>query len=278
MEVVRTVAELRTARAGLRGLVGFVPTMGALHEGHRSLLQAARLKADNLTLSIFVNPLQFGPAEDLALYPRTEEADLAMAADEGADLVFLPSLDEMYPPGSASRVTVGPLGDVLEGASRPGHFDGVATVVARLFNLIQPDAAFFGQKDAQQVAVIKLLTRDLGWPIEIVVCPTVRAEDGLALSSRNAYLSEPERARAVALWNALQAGAAAIRAGEDAPMVEGVMQESLAAAGEIRVEYARVVDPQTFAGWQGGHEALLVVAARVGETRLIDNLPVYRDQ
>lgn len=278
MEVVRTVQDLRRARSTLKGTVGFVPTMGALHEGHASLLKAARSASSSVILSIFVNPLQFGPNEDLDLYPRTEAADLAVAEEQNVDVVFIPTVDEMYPPGSATRVTVGPIGDLLEGAARPGHFDGVATVVARLFNLTQPDVVFFGQKDAQQVAVIQQMTSDLGWPVEVAVCPTARASDGLALSSRNAYLSPSERSEATALWAALQAGQAAFRGGAEAAEVEHVMLERLDATRSVQVQYAKAVHPRTFEGWDGDSEALLVVAAKVGKTRLIDNLPVYRDQ
>lgn len=278
MEVVRTVSDLRTARAHLGGRVGFVPTMGALHEGHLALVKAAKGASDAVVVSIFVNPLQFGPHEDLTSYPRSEDADLAAAEGEGADLVFIPESEEMYPAGSSSRVTVGPLGGRLEGAARPGHFDGVATVVARLFNLVQPDIAYFGQKDAQQVAVVKQIVRDLGWPLAVDVRPTVRADDGLALSSRNVYLSTTERRQATSLWRALQAGATAILAGAGPGDAERSMLEVLGAAGGVDVEYARAVDPGTFGGWDGSGEVLLVVAAKVGRTRLIDNLPVYRDR
>lgn len=278
MEVVRTVEELRASRDHLDARVAFVPTMGALHEGHLALLRAARRASDQLVLSIFVNPLQFGPSEDLASYPRFVDADLGAADREGVDVAFVPSLEEMYPAGSSSRVTVGPLGDRLEGAARPGHFDGVATVLARLFNLVQPDAAYFGQKDAQQVAVVQQIVRDLGWPLRVEVCPTVRADDGLALSSRNAYLSPSERERATSLWRSLKAGEAAVMAGGGPDEVERVMSDLLKAADGVEVEYARAVDPGTFEGWDGSTEVLLVIAAKVGRTRLIDNLPVYRDR
>ena len=278
MEVVRNVQDLRRARANLDGPVGFVPTMGALHDGHASLLAAARSAASSVILSIFVNPLQFGPNEDLDLYPRTEDADLEIAEQQNVDLVFIPTEQEMYPPGSATRISVGAIGDLLEGAARPGHFDGVATVVARLFNLTQPDVALFGQKDAQQVAVIKQMTSDLGWSLEVAVCPTARASDGLALSSRNAYLSPSERSDATALWAALQAGRDTFREGAEAAEVEKVMLERLTVTDSVQVQYAKAVHPRTFEGWESGPEALLVIAAKVGETRLIDNLPVYRDQ
>lgn len=277
MEVVRTVSELSAARTALEGRVGFVPTMGALHEGHLSLMHAAQT-CDSVLVSIFVNPLQFGPSEDLAAYPRPEEQDLAAAEAAGADLVFIPAVAEMYPPGSDTRVAVGALASRLEGAERPGHFEGVATVVARLFNLTQPDVSFFGQKDAQQVAVVKQMVRDLGFPIEIVVGPTVRAEDGLALSSRNVYLSTDERRQATALWAALKEGESAIGAGAEAAEAERKMLERLNQEPDVTVQYARAVHPATFEGWETGSEVLLVVAAKIGATRLIDNLPVYRDQ
>ncbi|MGI8407424.1 MAG: pantoate--beta-alanine ligase [Actinomycetota bacterium] len=278
MEIVRTAAELTTAKDRLDGRVALVPTMGALHEGHLELLKAARRASDGLVLSIFVNPLQFGPSEDLDSYPRPVDADLTAAEREGVDLAFVPELDEMCPAGSSSRVTVGPLGARLEGAARPGHFDGVATVVARLFNLVRPDVAYFGQKDAQQVAVVKQIVRDLGWPLMVEVCPTVRAGDGLALSSRNAYLSSSERRQATALWRSLKAGETALVAGGEPGEAERSMRGVFEAEDGVQLEYARAVDPETFEGWDGTGEVLLVVAAKVGQTRLIDNLPVYRDR
>ena len=263
-------AELKAARA-VHERVGFVPTMGALHEGHLSLVRAARSAADFVVMSVFVNPLQFGPGEDLAAYPRDEQRDMHLAQSEGVDLVFLPTVAEMYPPGRETLVNVGALGTILEGADRPGHFDGVATVVAKLFNLVQPDVAVFGQKDAQQLAVVHQLVRDLSFGIEIVVAPTVREPDGLALSSRNAYLSADERRKATALYDALRAGADAL--GEDPALAEKTMWEALVEQG-LEPSYARVVDPTTFGPPTPNGRALLVIAARVGTTRLIDNLSV----
>ena len=274
MIVARTVAELRETLASVRGShmrTGFVPTMGALHEGHLSLLRAARATSDVVVLSIFVNPLQFGPDEDLARYPRSEERDLELAEEEKVDVAFLPPVEEMYPPGASVRVAAGELGTILEGKARPGHFDGVCTVVSKLFNLVEPDDAFFGQKDAQQVAVLQAMVRDLSYKTRIVVCPTVREEDGLALSSRNAYLSPSARARALSLYKALLRGADLVRDGVDPSAVEESMRSVLSEGG-VEIDYARVVHPETFRPWSDG-AALLVIAAQVEGTRLIDNLP-----
>lgn len=273
MKTVRTAAQLRAELASLAGKrIGFVPTMGSLHEGHLSLIAAATDSCDLVIVSIFVNPLQFGPREDFAAYPRDESRDLELAAEAGVDVVFLPSVDEMYPPGRATTVSVGPVGDVLEGADRPGHFDGVTTVVTKLFNLVRPDVAFFGQKDAQQVAVIKQLVRDLSFDIELAICPTVREPDGLALSSRNAYLSADDRQRAAALHRALLAGADSLSA-KDFDATEKKMWELLVAEG-LEPSYAAAVDPETFGPPDPYGPVLLVVAARLGKTRLIDNLLV----
>lgn len=275
MKVVRSRADLTETLRPRRGggsRIGFVPTMGALHEGHLSLVEAARDAADVVVLSIFVNPLQFGPNEDLASYPRNEERDLRLAEEAGADLVFLPSVSEMYPEGRSTTVSVGELGIVLEGADRPGHFDGVATVVAKLFNLVQPDVAVFGQKDAQQVAVIKKMTKDLSYAIEIVVAPTVREADGLALSSRNAYLTAEERPDATALYRALRLGAETV-ADEGFEVAEKKMWDLLVAEG-LEPSYARAVAPDTFGPPSSGSDVLLVIAARLGDTRLIDNMLV----
>ena len=278
MKVLGTAAglqeELHAARSARR-TIGFVPTMGALHEGHASLLAAARESCDVVVLSIFVNPLQFGPKEDFSSYPRPTKKDLAAAHAAGVDVVFLPELDEMYPEGHTSpevSVQVGALGEVLEGASRPGHFDGVATVVTKLFNLVRPDRVFFGQKDAQQVAVIKALIRDLSFGIELVVCPTVRESDGLALSSRNAYLTPEQRKRATLLYSALTAGEQSLSEAGDAALAEKKMLEVLGADPHVQVDYARAVNPDDFRTPSPGEPVLLVVAAKVGRTRLIDNV------
>ena len=274
MKVIRTFAGMRALRDTRRSdaVIGFVPTMGALHEGHLHLLRAARDSSDVVVLSIFVNPLLFGPHEDFARYPRSEARDLELAEREKTDVVFLPSVADMYPPGSEVRVSAGRLGAILEGAARPGHFDGVCTVVAKLFNLIEPDRAFFGQKDAQQVAVIKAMVRDLSYRTRVEVCPTVRERDGLALSSRNAYLSEEDRAKAPALHHALCKAARAIESGADAEAAEALMSDAISAAG-FELDYARVVEPDTFEPWTSGR-ALLVVAVSLGQTRLIDNVEV----
>ena len=277
MNVVRTVADLRRALDPLRGQnrsIGFVPTMGALHEGHLSLARAARADSDVVVLSIFVNPLQFGPSEDLSAYPRPEETDVAAAENAGVDVVFLPSVEEMYPPGRSTRIEVGVVADPLEGASRPGHFSGVATVVAKLLNLVQPDRVYFGQKDAQQVAVVKTMVRDLSFRVDVVVCPTVREADGLALSSRNVYLKGEDRTRATVLWRSLEAGRRALLDGDSVPAAESKMREMVAGEQGVQLDYASVVDPDSFGPASDGGPYLLVIAARVGPARLIDNLRV----
>ncbi len=276
MKVVRTIAEMRTAIADSARPVGFVPTMGALHEGHHSLMRLARQRCDTVVVSIFVNPLQFGPQEDFERYPRSEETDLAAAEEEKVDIVFLPSVEEMYPGDRSTTVTVGAIGTKYEGAVRPGHFDGVATVVAKLFGIVQADVAFFGQKDAQQLAVIKQMARDLSIPVEVVGCETIREPDGLALSSRNVYLSPEDRQRATALWKALELGAVDVRARRP-EQAERAMVGVLAGAVDS-VDYAAVVDPDSFGPPQEGGPYLLIVAARFGETRLIDNLIVEGEQ
>jgi len=274
--LVRTTAALAAARAALRPPVVLVPTMGALHAGHRALLRHASLLCGvngSPVVSVFVNPLQFGAGEDLDRYPRRLDDDLAVCAAEGAALVFAPDAGQMYPDGGP-RVTVraGPMGDVLEGAFRPGFFDGVLTVVLKLFNLVRPDVAVFGEKDAQQLAMVRRMVADMNVPIEIASVPTVRDPDGLALSSRNAYLSPAERASALALPRALEAGRAAAEHGTAA--VLAAARSELAAAGPaLSADYLALADPGTFAEVGDGYagDALLLVAARVGTTRLIDN-------
>lgn len=275
MIVVRTVADLRAAlRESRAGRIGFVATMGALHEGHASLLRAARTDSDTVVMSIFVNPTQFDEQADLAAYPRTEEADLALAAAEGVDVVFAPSAGEMYPAGFATTVSVtGPVAETLEGAQRGrAHFDGVATVVTKLLLAVLPDAAYFGAKDAQQVGVLQRLVADLNIPVQLVVCPTSRDDDGLARSSRNARLGADERARALAIPRALQevtdASASGIR---DPEVLRGRALDVLAEA-LIELEYIAIVDPVTFVPVTAvDGQALVAIAARVGRTRLIDN-------
>lgn len=280
MITVETQEELRATVGAWKARgdrVGFVPTMGALHAGHLSLVHRARELADRVVVSIFVNPAQFGPDEDLATYPRTPEKDSGLLEAAGVDLLFHPTAAMVYPPGSATWVEVeGPaLG--LEGEHRPGHFRGVATVVAKLFHLVAPDWAVFGEKDAQQLAVIETMTRDLFLPVEIVRGPTVREGDGLAMSSRNAYLSADERRRATVLWRALRRAVDRIEAGlRDPDGVRRVLADTLAEEPAARVEYAEVVDERTFQPIPTGTplegELVLPLAVWIGETRLIDNL------
>lgn len=273
MRRVGTVAELRAARAGWTTL-GFVPTMGFLHEGHLSLVRRARAERGAVCVSIFVNPMQFGANEDLSRYPRDMDRDLALLAEAGADLVFTPEGAEVYPPGFATRIEITGITEPLEGAVRPGHFTGVATVVAKLFNMVQPTTAYFGQKDAQQVAVIKTLVRDLDMPVEIVVAPTVREADGLAMSSRNAYLDPAERTAATVLYRALEAARHAYEAGERAGQaLRDRMAAVLAAEPLARVDYVSIADPLTLAELEAvAGPALASMAVRIGRTRLIDNL------
>jgi pantoate--beta-alanine ligase len=277
VHAVETSAELRAAVAAARSgdaVVGFVPTMGALHAGHRSLLAAARQETGFVVASVFVNPLQFGPGEDLGTYPRDRDGDLAVLEADGVDLAFLPGDVEMWPAPPEVRLRVGALGERLEGARRPGHLDGVATVVAKLLHLVGPSRAYFGQKDAQQLAVVRRMVADLAFPNEIVACPTVREPDGLAVSSRNAYLSAEERARAAVLYRALEAGRTWWAAGErDPAAIEMCAEEVLAAAPGVETDYVALVEPDGFGQVEqaeAGH--VLAVAARVGRTRLIDNV------
>jgi pantoate--beta-alanine ligase len=277
VRAVATSAELREATEAARkepSEVGFVATMGALHAGHRALLAAARRETGFVVASVFVNPLQFGPAEDLATYPRDREGDLAVLEAEGVDLAFLPDEREMWPQPPEVRLHVGALGDRLEGASRPGHLDGVATVVAKLLHLVGPSRAYFGQKDAQQLAVVRRMVADLAFPNRVVACPTVREPDGLAVSSRNAYLSTAERTRAAALYRALAAGRAAWSAGErDPAAVEAAAAEVLAAAEGVEVDYVALVEPAGFGPVERAEAGqVLAAAVRVGRTRLIDNV------
>jgi pantoate--beta-alanine ligase len=263
VNVVRTVEAVRRALEPARrngDHIGLVPTMGALHAGHRALLRTARAEADIVVMSLFVNPSQFDAADDLARYPRDEAADAAAAEAEAVDLVFAPSVEELYPPGFDTWVEPGELSDVLEGAARPGHFRGVATVCTKLFVAVAPTTAYFGQKDAQQLAVVRQLVRDLHLPLEIVAVTTVRDPDGLALSSRNAFLSPDERASALALPRALEAGASAHEAGSDPiAAARAVLQDEPA----LRVDYVAVAEFDV---------PTLVAAVRVGPTRLIDNV------
>jgi len=283
-------AACRALRVQERGLsapehaptLGLVPTMGALHAGHLSLVTAARAQCDLVVASIFVNPTQFGPNEDFTRYPRTFDTDCAQLESAGVDLLFAPSAETMYPSGNATFVDPGPIAERLDGASRPGHFRGVATIVTRLFSIIQPDHAYFGQKDAAQVAVLRQITRDLNLPVELVVCSTVREPDGLAMSSRNRYLSPAERLRARVLYRALSAARELAESGETrADTLRAAMLNALdlpdpspeAGAIPIHLDYAAVVDPDTLLPLTDtSHGALLAIAAFVGSTRLIDNI------
>jgi pantoate--beta-alanine ligase len=270
MKVLTTVAEMRAARAAV-GDLGLVPTMGFLHVGHLSLVARAQSECPAVAASIFVNPTQFAPNEDLARYPRDLPRDLGLLEAAGVDLVFAPEPAEMYPPGFNATIEIGGVTDVLEGAVRPGHFAGVATVVAKLFNIVQPTRAYFGQKDAQQSVVIRKLVRDLNMPVEMVVAPTVREADGLALSSRNSYLTPAERAAAPAIYRALSAARARFEAGErDAEVLRQAMRVGLAG---FAIDYVSVADADTLSELDRiERPALASLAARLGSTRLIDNI------
>ncbi|MGC9291738.1 MAG: pantoate--beta-alanine ligase [Acidobacteriaceae bacterium] len=283
MQIAHTIAEMRSALRALRTsqptpaaapTVGLVPTMGALHDGHRSLLRAARQRCEVVAVSIFVNPTQFGPQEDFSRYPRTFEADCRMLEAERVDLLFAPAPEEMYPAGASTVVRVEGLSDRLDGASRPGHFYGVATVVAKLLHIVQPEVAFFGQKDAAQVAVLRRMVRDLDLPVELAICPIVREADGLAMSSRNRYLSPEERRQALVLSRALQTAEALAQKGERAaaPLLE-TMRGVFATETAVKVDYLAVVDAETLLPVEEVRAgALVAVAAYVGATRLIDNI------
>ena len=277
MEIARSAEELDGILHRARGegrTIGFVPTMGAFHEGHLSLMRAARTQSDCVVVSIYVNPTQFGPGEDLAAYPRRFEEDLALARGIPVDVVFAPSDTEMYPEGFCTYVTQEGLTSKLCGRSRPTHFRGVTTIVAKLLNLVRPDIVFFGQKDAQQCAVVRRMCRDLGISVQIIVCPTVREEDGLAMSSRNKYLNEAERSDATSLYRALSACRNAFSKGErDAGRLVALMREILEQPASARVDYVEIVDPDTLEGLDEAAEGSLVACAvRIGETRLIDNV------
>ena len=282
MRVVTTIAQVRAeiaAARGSSGTVGFVPTMGALHQGHLSLVARSLREADVTVMSIFVNPLQFGPSEDLARYPRPVENDDALAETAGVDILFRPDADDMYPPSRTVSVTAGPLGAAWEGASRPGHFDGVLTVVAKLLNIVQPDVAVFGRKDLQQAALVKALVRDLDIPTSVIVAPIVREDDGIAMSSRNRYLNAEERERARFLNRALQAMRETYIAGETSvEVLEKAGRDVLSSAPSVKTDYLAVVHPDDFqrpASASGDSAA--IVAARVGTTRLIDNMQLGID-
>lgn len=278
MQTIRTIDPLRAAIAELRaegGTIAFVPTMGALHAGHLALVDAARQRADHVVASIFVNPKQFGPSEDLAQYPRRLAKDSALLTEAGCAILWAPDVDAMYPDGFATNVAVAGVSEGWDGASRPGHFDGVATVVAKLFNQVRPDIALFGEKDFQQLAVIRRLVADLDFGIEIVGVPTQRDEDGLALSSRNVYLTEDERAQARALPRALGEAAAAMEAGGDVAEALARADAAMLKGGFDAVDYVALVDPRTLAPLTAlDRPGRLLAAARIGGTRLIDNIAV----
>jgi pantoate--beta-alanine ligase len=274
VKVTDTIADVRIALAPERlanRVVGLVPTMGALHDGHLSLVRAARENSEVVVVSVFVNPLQFGQGEDLDSYPRDDARDMELLRSAGVDVVFVPSQEEMYPPEASSTVRVAGVSEVLEGFFRPGHFEGVATVVAKLFNIVAPDIAFFGQKDAQQVAVIRRMVSDLDFDLELMVGPIVREPDGLAMSSRNAYLSADERRDATVIYRALSRGAETFGATADPVAAEAEMRRALATVPTVAVEYASACDPHDFGPPHPGGPVLLAIAARVGRTRLIDN-------
>lgn len=278
MPLLHSISEVRAAirQARLAGrTVGLVPTMGALHEGHLSLLAAARERGDFLVVSIFVNPTQFSPREDFTTYPRTLEADVEACRAAGGDLVFAPSVEEMYPAGFCTTVRVQGLTEGLCGRFRPGHFDGVTTVVCKLLDIVQPDRAYFGLKDYQQFVVLRRMVLDLDLPVEMVPCPTVREADGLAMSSRNRHLTPEQRRVAPRLHQALQAGSEVLRQGGTGEQAIAAVQEFLSKEPEFRVQYIEAVNPETLEPrLQTGRPVVLAVAAHLGETRLIDNLRV----
>ena len=276
MRIVENIQEFRSIRAELESPLGFVPTMGYLHEGHLSLVHQARQECTSVAVSIFVNPTQFGPQEDLAAYPRDLERDLSLLKAEGVDLVWTPTSATMYPEGFQTWVSVDELTEPLEGMQRPGHFRGVTTIVAKLFNAVEPDRAYFGQKDAQQVTVIRRMVADLDFCIEVVVCPTVRERDGLAKSSRNTYLNEAQRKATTVLFRSLTAAVDGFEAGErDAQMLREKMLALINGEPLARVQYVSVADPDTLAELSGEvSRALLSMAVYIGETRLIDNMVV----
>lgn len=276
MRVLEKISEMRdVSRAGNRDgrRLGLVPTMGALHEGHLSLVRAAKVACDAVVVSIFVNPTQFAPNEDFSRYPRSFERDCRLLEAQNVDAVFAPSVEEMYPQGSVTWIEVASLSERLDGKSRPGHFRGVATVVAKLFHIVEPDAAFFGQKDAAQLAIIRRMVLDLNFPIEVVGCPIVREPDGLAMSSRNAYLNPEERQSARVLSRSLREVENAFRAGENrvGPLIQ-LGRKTIAAEPAVRLDYFEIVQPDTLESAATPEGSLAAVAAFVGTTRLIDNV------
>jgi pantoate--beta-alanine ligase len=279
LKIFTTIDEMRAASRGIRHTgkrLGFVPTMGALHEGHLSLVRAARASCDVVAASIFVNPTQFGPNEDLAKYPRSFERDCELLKREGVEILFAPTVEEMHPAGAVTWVTVEELSSKLDGRSRPGHFRGVTTVVAKLFHVVEPDAAFFGQKDAAQVAIIRRMARDLNFPVEIVVGPIVREPDGLAMSSRNSYLDSEQRKQALVLFRSLMRVKHMIDTGErNVAKLIAAGRAEFAKEASVRLDYFEIVDPEFLNPVSDASRgALIAVAAFVGTTRLIDNLVI----
>ena len=282
MITVETIAEVRAACDDVRlrgGTVGLVPTMGFFHEGHRSLMRAARAAHDAVVVSLFVNPTQFGPTEDLAAYPRDLEADTAVAIAEGVDVLFVPTVPEMYPEGARTTVHVAGLTERLCGASRPTHFDGVTTIVAKLFSIVGPCSAYFGRKDAQQLAVVRRMALDLDLPVAVVGCPLIREPDGVARSSRNTYLSSDDRQHAAVLISALRSVADAVISGErDAQALHEVLERVLETEPAVRIDYAEIVDASTLEPVDRiERDTLVALAAFVGTTRLIDNITISVD-
>jgi pantoate--beta-alanine ligase len=276
MKVLKTIDEMKELRPGLAEPVGFVPTMGYLHQGHLALVRQARAENVSVVVSIFVNPTQFGPQEDFARYPRDPQRDLALLDKEGTDIVFMPSADEMYPKNFNSWVEVGKVAERLEGAARPGHFRGVATVVAKLFNIVQPDRAYFGQKDAQQLIVIRKMASDLDMNLEIVAVPTVREPDGLAMSSRNTYLNPEERKQAIVLYQALTLAHKLWAQGEkDAKAIRRQMTDLIQKQPLAEIDYISIADAETLDELDRVKPpALVSLAVKIGRTRLIDNVVV----
>ncbi|HEY7005050.1 MAG TPA: pantoate--beta-alanine ligase [Sphingomicrobium sp.] len=275
MQIVRSSEELAFCRAGIDGRLALVPTMGALHAGHVALIEEAKRRADRVAATIFVNPTQFGANEDFSRYPRREAEDARMLQDAGCELLWIPAVADIYPEGFSTSIHVAGISGRWEGEARPGHFDGVATVVAKLLLSVRPDVAVFGEKDYQQLAVIRRMVADLNIPVEIVAVPTVREEDGLARSSRNAYLSPDERSRAVALPNALRDAKSAISAGAPVPQALQQAKQMLVDAGFLRIDYLALVDAATLEPLDApAGEMRLIAAAVIGTTRLIDNLAV----
>ncbi|SRR5579871_1025794 len=275
MQIIRTAHEMRAITRQIAAqTIGFVPTMGALHEGHLSLVRTAKEKCDTVIVSIFVNPTQFSPNEDFTRYPRTFDQDCELLKRANADFVFAPATEEMYPSGATTYVTVEGLSDRLDGKSRPGHFRGVTTIVSKLFHIVQPNIAFFGQKDAAQVAVIRKMVRDLNFPVEIVACPIVREKDGLAMSSRNVYLTPDERKSALALSRSLQKIETLFKNGNrNIEELISAGKQTLAEDSGVKLDYFSIVNPDTLEDIQNiDHPALVAVAAYVGKTRLIDNI------